>query len=493
LLKAVPADILELAGADDVEYIESLATEIQTWRDLALTPDPFAGLLDPRDGTSEWPASDIHVRHRAVKVERAKTLMGHIPSSSEAKQIVREQAKPLAGLVTEGREKLTMTELSLISRLVGSEIEMKQGLLDVATTEEALPVAIRLRDQLADTVGLFPTYEDLRRQAIAGGTEQKSRSIDCVVAGARKNPILEGRYMDAKNEAEPNEVTINRLLKILEETGDGSLQIRRVHRSRLEMEADQTWLNNFTHGLYGLKRQASDLHANLARLSASQITVPIVDIQQQLTAFKTGNDQNLESLRRQNLLSEADALRAITMERYITSQAQAALKAIADTKAKPPAEVRKALRSLTDDPLQRRYEREAKWYQEQQVGRQSLAAEVAPDPGFRRNCSESKKILDGGDHIAHPRASRLAKELHGIQFEQKHKTRRLERDEQGLVVAILTGKLAPLLAAHERVQAADAAGDVQVQQLKRDLPRQFTVISHFDLERSVKSLRDGIC
>ena len=254
------------------------------------------------------------------------------------------------------------------------------------------------------------------------------------------------------------------------------------------MRRDEQAIAQTVVELGGLRAQGSAGFEAMKPLIAEAILEPAHAMLLVLLRLEFANSEALKT--RMPVASDPTVYhqQALAAEDYLFEKAQQLTQALKVTGAKPGQHARDVLRSLVaEKPLRRAYEKQQKRTQKD-IGTTSLSQEVAPDQEFLQICSDAKKIVEGGNHLKHPLAAHLARELHGIEFGEKTKVT-MTRPEKGLIVAILTGKLASVLTATEHIQIADAARDPQVRFLRRHAPSQLRAIAAFNLRESVANLQ----
>ncbi len=482
--------VLEVCGMDNVTLVETMSAEMLAWRDVTQLPDPFVDVLRPSHRSPETVLPDGPLRDSIREVKRAEDISyQEDPTREVISEIVRAQAPTLAEASVNGRHWLNR-RMHFVDGCIGQV----GSIVSEAIEEGELSVgkARQLHDDLAGTTLEFPEQSELEILGKIVSSEIGAHLIDSRTVGARQRPDIAAQYMHVlRNRSIPNEVAtekMNRLANILREEGGKSRQLRRAHRDLLEILYDEDGIQADTAQLKVLKAKGSAVHSAIVEQAKEAIVGPAESLFVALTKLKEGNVDLLERGRSELSAEQLAELRGqcLEVERYVAGHARVAIASMQIAGRKPTPDTRRRLQALTEESLRRAYDREQRANLQQGVGTTSVATEVAPDLDFRRACSGAKKIVDGGDHLDHPHASTLAKSLHAIVLGGKENIR-LNRQQKGIVVALLTTGLSPLLAALERIQSG--SNDAQVALLRQQSPQQFAAIHGLDFHGSIRGLK----
>jgi hypothetical protein len=340
----------------------------------------------------------------------------------------------------------------------------------------------------------FPAPTEIAQLRTLVGFEIRTRAIDGLSIGTQKRPDLVEQCQQISGDLSvPQDTRIEKvkeLASVIREVGFEDDEVQQAHRSPVAILADEQVIKGSPLQFRALQAEGSDMHDAIITYAKAAVAAPAERLTIVLGKLKEQNVVLLERGRGELSADQLEELhtQCVEVERYVARHAQAVVTSLQVAQRKPGSDVRRELRELREEPLRRAYDLQRK-RKVQHVGTSSVTQEVAPDQDFRRACADAKKIVDGGDHIKHPQASPLAKALHSVALGEKGDTR-LDRQQKGIVVALLTTGLSPLLMARERIQDTNGSGsDAQVELLRRESPRQFALIRDLDLGGSVIGLK----
>jgi hypothetical protein len=420
--------VLEVCGLENVTLVEALAAEMQGWREIAQAPDPFANVLKAAHTTEATILPDTDFQRSSAEIKRVEGICYHEdPASDEISTVSRAQAPVVQESVIQGRENVSKRVHKLKRGIKETEGET-HDFIKPGADGLSLEDATRLYASLVDTAAQFPAQRELKTLIELASTEIGARIVDARAVGAQKRPILAERYRQslrvtalpktaAHQEGRERRETIRSILRT---TGDRSWGVRRAHRGWLDMINDEDALKAASARLEPLQTKGTVIYQAIATFAREAVVDPAEQLFIVLGELKDANAAMLQRGKAELQGEQLEELQGqcLDVERYVAEHAKDTIAALKDAGRKPDLDTRRQLRALAEAPLRRAYEREQK-ARARNVGVTSVAEKVAPDPNFRKTCTEAKKIVDGGDHLDHPNASQLAKQLHGTTLGSK--------------------------------------------------------------------------
>ncbi len=480
---------------DPFQTVDKLHVALGIWQRAVFTDDPF--LEYPIETTPETGQLDIDpsVGFREEEVVRGSDLLSEDLESEISREITREHAPHLATIFNVSNGKLEQLVTTIDTKLTA--ITINNPIFSFKPEIQIDPVDVLAQQaELKKIAALFPSKGDLSDVQNILDLQRHALAVDTIIEAARSDP----KYAERK-QAIADDDGLSRTAKselnqdLVTEMIDGyivSRGLRKFHRSDKDLVEDHKRLEVSKLDIFGNFRRGNLIFGNIRHAAAQGMVTVALEMAEVLREIKVQNENNFRAAKTSDTsISDEESKSAVQTEEYVKNLAREITLLFNKIKFQGSDEQLSLVRSLNGDTIARaqRLALKAHNAKMRSIGTVSVSAEVVEDPDFRRTFTAASKIAGGGNRIDDARAPQLAKELHKTRF-GTNGDNPLKPHESGILVAIFTEKLDPLLQTIDRLKLPGANSDQQLRFARGERAQQYLAIQGVNIEATIIKLRE---
>lgn len=482
LLRGVPEEVIALLGAEGSIAIEEHIETLHTLGELMALPDPMNEDFPIQSELELSESIQDATKHAVLEIGRVKPLLYKNPLTEEASKVAAESTPVVRDALTFLLGNLGDVRAETADQCAGLSIwQIWLKAIDDEDVSLVVDEARQLHEELMNLASQLPYPKISEDIELLVKSELLAVDIGTVAVGAQTRPDL---LRTLRKQRKANTLG-ERVLSELRAIGRDNPEIADIYRPEAEIHEDLVRRNELIEYFSKVRKRGTALHNQMNGMLGVVAGKQVNGLLGLLGQLYDANREAVQQSGEQGADTDNVLARAVTIEEYIATHAEALGPVLGAVKFRFTSEVRQTLRTLADRSVTQAMERAL---QERTSAQAEQPTQVPTDNRFRQACKEAKDILRGGSRLKYPNAQKIASDLHNLRFDEEGNVR-LEQGEGGLIIAILAGRISDFVDTVKRVNLSpNRHQDIQVQRLQSERFEQFTAIKEFDLVASIYKL-----